>query len=224
MATLSPSIQDYLKIIYRLAQEGTQPTTNDVARAMRVSAASVTNMLKRLAEMKLVTYTSYKGVQLTESGISIALEMLRHHRLIETYLAQALGYSLDQLHDEAEHLEHHISEQFEDRIAELLGHPQYDPHGDPIPSKEGVVPPVFNQSLAEVAAGSHVIIRRISDQNTELLRYLMDCQLIPQAAFQLLAKAPFDGPLTLQKGDHQIIIGHKVAQHIFVEYQCHADP
>jgi len=214
---LSQSIQDYLKHIYRFEAEGRRPSTNDLAKGMAVAAASVTNMLKRLAEMNLVEYTSYRGVSLTASGRLIALEMLRHHRLIETYLAQALGYSLDQLHDEAEHLEHHISEQFEDRIDALLGHPCYDPHGDPIPTKEGLVPPTYNNALSDAALNVPLVVRRISDHSNELLRYLMDCNLIPNTELVILNRAPFEGPLTLKIAGSVVMVGHKAACYVFVE-------
>ncbi|MBL7977113.1 MAG: metal-dependent transcriptional regulator [Bacteroidetes Order II. Incertae sedis bacterium] len=214
---LSQATQDYLKLIYRLETEGRRPSTNDLAKGMDVAAASVTNMLKRLADLKLVTYTSYRGVSLTDSGRLIALEMLRHHRLIETYLAQALGYSLDQLHDEAEHLEHHISEQFEERIDALLGYPRYDPHGDPIPSKEGLIPPRCNNALSEAALEVDWVVRRISDHSKELLRYLMQCHLVPETKVRIMDKAPFEGPLTLRIGENEVVVGYKAACYVFVE-------
>ncbi|HRK73016.1 MAG TPA: metal-dependent transcriptional regulator [Rhodothermales bacterium] len=214
---LTQAIQDYLKLIYRFEAEGRRPSTNDLARGMDVAAASVTNMLKRLADLKLVTYASYRGVSLTDSGRLIALEMLRHHRLIETYLAQALGYSLDQLHDEAEHLEHHISEQFEERIDALLGYPRYDPHGDPIPSKEGLIPPRCNQALSEAALDVDWVVRRISDHSKELLRYLMHCHLVPETKLRIMDRAPFEGPLTLRIGETEVMVGYKAACYVYVE-------
>jgi DtxR family Mn-dependent transcriptional regulator len=167
---LTESVEDYLKIIFKL-QQSTAAGTNDIARALNVSAASVTGMIKRLAENGLVNYAPHKGVTLTEAGEKVALEILRHHRLLELYLAEALGYPIDMVHDEAEKLEHHISEDFEARIAALLGEPTHDPHGDPIPTKNGEMPEVFNRPLAESAVGDQLVVRRVSDENQELLRF-----------------------------------------------------
>jgi DtxR family Mn-dependent transcriptional regulator len=212
---LSQAIEDYLKTIYKL-EEKSSATTNEIARAMGVAPASVTNMLKRLAELKLVEYTSHKGVTLTEPGRKAALEIIRHHRLIEMYLHEALGYSWDKVHDEAEHLEHHISEEFEDRIAEFLGHPTHDPHGDPIPTKDGKLPEIKHESLFKTEAGETVVVQRVPDSDPELLRYLADIGLKPKAKVDVLLKAPFNGPLTLKVAEKEIIIGREVAEKVFV--------
>lgn len=159
--SLSQSIEDYLKAIYVLQSEGESASTTNIAKALDVSSASVTNMLKRLAKMNLLEHESYKGAKLTPAGVKIALEVLRHHRLLELYLKEVMGYSWDEVHDEAENLEHHISEQFEDRIAELLNHPTHDPHGDPIPSKEGVMPEMANLSILEADEKVPYIIGRL---------------------------------------------------------------
>ncbi len=133
---LSSSIQDYLKAIFTIEEEKSLVTTNDIARIMHVSAASVTGMIKHLDRMNLVVHQSYKGVRLTKSGEKIALEIIRHHRLLETYLREIIGYSWEMMHHEAEHLEHHFSEEFEERIDALLGYPTHDPHGHPIPTRD----------------------------------------------------------------------------------------
>ena len=146
---LSQALEDYLKVIYVLEADGEKATTTAIAQALDVSNASVTNMLKKLAGMNLIVHESYKGAELSPAGKKVALEILRHHRLLELYLKEVMGYSWDEVHDEAEKLEHHISEQFEDRIAELLNHPTHDPHGDPIPTKDGVMPEKATLALNE---------------------------------------------------------------------------
>ncbi len=215
---LSPAVEDYLKAIYKLADE--QPaTTTDVARHLDVSSASVTNMVKRLAEMQLVEYQSYRGVSLTPAGEKIALEIIRHHRLLETYLREVMGYSWEQMHDEAEQLEHHISEEFESKLDELLGYPTHDPHGHPIPSRDGEIVETVAIALHEAEAGDAVVVRYLSDTNTELLRYLEDLGLLPGAKAVIQEKAPFSGPLTLHISGEQHVIGHEVATHVFVSVE-----
>jgi len=213
---LSQSIEDYIKTIYTLQQNKETVTTNDVAGRMEVSAASATNMVKKLAELHLAEHASYKGVRLTEAGIKVALEILRHHRLLELYLHQALGYSWDKVHDEAEHLEHHISEEFEDRINSLLGNPQYDPHGDPIPSREGIIPAISHDSLAHAEPAFDYIIQRVDDERPEFLRYIGDLGLFPNVRFHLVSKEPFKGPLTLIIGNITKIIGYESAEKLFI--------
>lgn len=215
---LSQSIEDYLKAIYLLESEndGKGVSTTQVAEALNISSASVTNMIKKLAGLKLVDYESYYGARLTETGRKIALEVIRHHRLLELYLKEMMGYSWDQVHDEAEKLEHHISEQFEDRIAELLDHPTHDPHGDPIPSKDGVMPETANMKLTDVSENKPYLIGRVRDQDPDLLRYLEKIGLIPGVRIKLVEKAPFKGPITLDVEGKTQIIGHDVADAIFL--------
>ena len=212
---LSPAIEDYLKTIYKLQGQGTASTT-EIARTMSVSSASVTNMVKRLAEMKLVTYQSYRGVSLTPAGQKIALEIIRHHRLLELYLKEVMGYGWEQLHEEAEHLEHHISEEFESKIEELLGYPTHDPHGDPIPTREGELPETDDVPLSDVPVRRTVVVQRVSDVDPELLHYLEDLGLMPRARVEVRIKAPFNGPITLRIEDREQVIGHEVARHVFV--------
>ncbi len=212
---LSQAVEDYLKAIYKLQGEGAVSTT-DIARALDVSSASVTNMVKRLAEMKMVAYQSYKGVRLTEAGEKIALEIIRHHRLLETYLKEVLGYSWDQMHEEAERLEHHISEEFERKIDELLGYPTHDPHGHPIPTRDGQITETATAPLALAEPGRTLVIHHISDADPALLDYLETLGLLPQTPVVVLQKAPFNGPLTLRIGQHEHVVGHEVASNVFV--------
>jgi len=177
---LSESVQDYLKAIYSLRHENERATTNALAARLNVTAASVTGMLKKLAELKLVIYEPYQGATLTPAGEKIALEVIRHHRLIELYLTEAMGYSWDQVHAEADRLEHAISEEFEDRISTLLGHPKVDPHGDPIPTKSGEIATTSRRTLSDAVEGSTVRIERIRDEDPALLRAVAELGLMPQ--------------------------------------------
>jgi DtxR family Mn-dependent transcriptional regulator len=212
---LSQAVEDYLKTIYKLEQNDAASTKN-IAEALHVSAASVTNMIKRLAKMGFVEYTSYRGVNLTDAGLNIALEIIRHHRLLELYLNKVMGYSWDEVHDEAEQLEHHISEQFEDRIAELLDDPTHDPHGDPIPRKNGQMPEYAVERLVEMDEGQTYVIGRVRNQDPEVLRYLEELGLIPGVKITIQEKAPFNGPITLVIEKNEQVIGYEVASMIFV--------
>lgn len=178
MLPKSHSIQDYLKAIYKIGSDS-PVLTNDIARFLGVKAPSVSNMVKKLSAMHLVEYNSHHGVVLTESGRKIALEVLRHHRLLETYLKVALGYPLERLHEEAEKLEHVISEEFEDRIDAIMGHPQFDPHGDPIPSKDGVMPLFEDVPLSSIETNTQFLLTRISAKDKNNLRYFETNQLLP---------------------------------------------
>ena len=221
MATLSHAAQDYLKTIYKLQTGyGAAATVNTstVAESMNVAAASATNMVKKLAEMKLVRHTPYRGVEVTPSGEEIALEVIRHHRLLELYLADALGYDWDQVDAEAERLEHVISEEFEDRIDRVLGHPTIDPHGAPIPTKEGRFEQEIYLRLSDIAAGQTAVIRQVSDRNPEMLRYMADLGLRPDINVKVKERAPFNGPLliSVEAGeDHPL--GLEVADRIYVK-------
>ncbi|HET6527990.1 MAG TPA: metal-dependent transcriptional regulator [Balneolaceae bacterium] len=213
---LSQSIEDYLKTIYKLGSEGGNSSTTRIAEAMGVSSASATNMVKKLAKMGLVDYQSYKGAALTKTGQKMALEIIRHHRLLELYLMEMMGYSWDEVHDEAEKLEHHISEQFEDKIAELLDHPTHDPHGDPIPTKEGIMPKMQAHPLINSEEGHTYLISRVKDQDPELLRYLEKVGLLPGVKVVIKEKAPFKGPITLRIEDDEQVIGYDMAKNLFI--------
>lgn len=212
---LSPAIEDYLKIIFKLQKSGTA-NTKLIADTMGYSAASVTNMLKKLGELGLADYRSHKGVTLTESGEKVALEIIRHHRLLELYLSEVMGYSWDQVHAEAEKLEHHISEQFEDRINEMLGFPKFDPHGDPIPGKDGSLPEYESDLLTDVALNESYQIQRIEEQAPDFLRYVAELGLKPNTIIFLENREPFNGPVSLVLNNGKLIIGREVAQNIHV--------
>lgn len=205
-------------MIYTLARDSAQDrvSTSAIAERMRVSAASATNMMQKLAEMKLVSYVPYKGVSLSESGSKIALEVIRHHRLIELYLAEALGYSWDAVHDEAERLEHVISEEFEDRIDEMLGHPTTDPHGDPIPPKSGDLPLEVDRPLSEVSVGESVVVRRVYDRDGEMLRTLSSLELFPGVEVTVLERAPLGGSIVLRRDAQTLSVDEELASKVFV--------
>jgi DtxR family Mn-dependent transcriptional regulator len=213
---ITPAIEDYLKAIYSLQQQGGVVTTSMLGDLRGFKPGSVTGMIKKLAEMNLVRHTPYQGVQLTEGGERIALEVIRHHRLLELYLVEALGYSWDEVHEEAEKLEHHISEKLEARIAAHLGNPNVDPHGDPIPTLEGRLPASDDIRLADLAVGERARIVRVRDQGADRLRYLADLGLTPGACVRIANSAPFDGPISLSIGDETYPLDRRLARTIEV--------
>ena len=197
MLSTSSAVQDYLKGIYLLTEGGEAEavTTTSLAKQLGVSAASATNMLKKLDGAGLVEHAPYRGVHLTESGLRVALEVLRHHRLLETYLVEALGVPWDQVHDEAEVLEHVLSEELEERISARLGHPLTDPHGHPIPSKDLSEPPAPTRRLWDAAIGERVRVDRVSDSSAEALRYLASLGIAPGSKIEVKGRGPLEGPL-----------------------------
>ena len=218
---LSQSIEDYLKVIYKL-QHGidapTQVTTSILAERMGVTAASATNMIKKLAEVNLLEYAPYKGVVLREAGEKIALETIRHHRLIELYLSEALGYSWDAVDAEAERLEHAISEKLEERIDSMLGHPTIGAHGEPIPDKNGQVEEQTYARLSDIDRGQRAVVKRVSDRDPAMLRYMDDMGVQLNTVVEVCEKAPFKGPLTLLiETDQPQTLSLEVARHIFVD-------
>lgn len=213
----SQAVEDTLKIIYKLQQEEKTVSTTELARKMKTSAAYATKMIKHLAENKLIDYTRYRGVRLSPAGERIALEILRHHRLLELYLHQALGYGWDEVDAEAEKLEHHISEEFEDRIDRMLDYPHTDPHGDPIPTRDGRIAPQRGTPLDGSEPGETLVILRVRDSNPEALRYLRQLEMQLGTVIEILEKQPFNGPLTLKIGDKTHAIGRELAGHVFVE-------
>jgi len=213
---LSESVQDYLKAIYSLRHENERATTNALAARLNVTAASVTGMLKKLAELKLVLYEPYQGATLTPAGEKIALEVIRHHRLIELYLTEAMGYSWDQVHAEADRLEHAISEEFEDRLSILLGHPTVDPHGDPIPTKSGEIAASSRRTLGETAEGVTVRIERIRDEDPALLRTVAELGLMPQTIVTVGPRAD-DATFTIYLAAGRLCrVSGEIATSIFV--------
>ncbi|MFQ5751001.1 MAG: metal-dependent transcriptional regulator [bacterium] len=215
---ITQAIQDYLKIIFKLSANDRSVTTNAIAEKLDVSQASVTGMIKKLAEIKLISHTPYHGVELTAAGRKIALEIIRHHRLLELYLAEALGYTWDQVHDEAEKLEHVISEEFEDKVAEFLGHPTTDPHGAPIPTKEGEINERDLVPLTATEVGQRVKIEQVSDKDPEMLRYLGDIGIFPAVVVEVMEKAPFDGPLLIKIGEAQHYLGQVLTNNILISH------
>jgi DtxR family Mn-dependent transcriptional regulator len=213
---MSPAIEDYLKAIYTLGRVQSQVTTSLLAEHLGFKPASVTGMLKTMADLHLVAYTPYHGVELTPAGERIALEVVRHHRLIELYLVEALGYGWDEVHDEAERLEHHISEKLEARIAARLGEPDFDPHGDPIPTLEGTLPAGSGARLADLAAGESGSITRVRDQHPDRLRYLADLGLVPSAHVEVTSSEPFDGPLMVRIGAAVHPLDRRIAREIYI--------
>ncbi len=221
---LSPAVEDYAKAIFALQQElegaGGVVTTTAVAERLGVTAASASGMVRRLHEHGLVEHMPYKGVELTAEGRRVALRVLRHHRLLETYLAQSLGVPWDRVHDEAEVLEHALSDDLEALIAAKLGHPTHDPHGDPIPSAELVLDERPNECLAALEAGVSGVLSRVSDAEPEMLRYLAARGIAPGARFEVLERQPFDGPLFVRFGDEVHVLGGDLARAMSVEREA----
>lgn len=221
---LTEAMQNYLKTIYRIQERDGTVSTSSLATAMSVSAPSATGMIKKLVRCRTVRYTPYRGVVLTTAGRQIALEVIRHHRLLELYLAASLGYGWDAVHEEAERLEHVISEEFEERVFEVLGRPTRDPHGEPIPTKEGTLPTWNHDCLADLEPGAAGTIRQVRDGSPDMLRYLGARGLVPDAAIRIVEKAPFNGPLTVKVGPTTHALGRELAQHIRVETRPTTEP
>jgi len=216
--SLSHAEEDYLKAIYELAEDNSKVSTSALVARLGRKAGSVTGMLQKLADQKprLIDYERHHGVSLTPAGAQIALEIIRHHRLIELYLAEALGYEWDKVDAEAEQLEHVISEEFEDKISAMLGDPTVDPHGDPIPTKDGSVAPLSRLTLSEVEAGQLARVVRVRDDDPALLRYLAELGIVPEAVVKVAERAPFDGPIHVTIGQHPHALGRSVTDRVFV--------
>jgi DtxR family transcriptional regulator, Mn-dependent transcriptional regulator len=206
------AVEDYAKALHALAQRSDGPvSTSALAERLGVSAGSVTSMLKRMNEMGLVVHESYRGALLTERGERVALEVIRHHRLLESYLAEVLGMPWDRVHDEAEVLEHYISEELEERIAQALGDPAHDPHGDPIPSADLDLAAENTVSLSELEPGAIVSFARVSDSDPEMLRYLAERGIRPGAELEIISRDPFEGPLHVRVEGAEHILGERLA-------------
>lgn len=211
---LTRSVEDYLKAIFTLSEAGQPASTTGIADALSVAAPSVSGMVKRLAETGLVEHLPYKGVTLTDHGRRAALRMLRRHRLIETYLVSTLGYTWDTVHDEAERLEHAVSDDLIERMAAALGNPQVDPHGDPIPAADGAMPMCVDIPLPDVPVGETVTISRVDSGSPERLRWLGDAGLMPGVEITVRDVQPFAGPITLVVGNEQRVVGRELARQL----------
>lgn len=217
--TLTVSIQDYLKHIYELTENGEIASTNALAKRLNIRAPSVTGMIQKLASSKpaLVEYQKHQGVTLTKEGRKAALEVIRHHRLLEAWLVQTLGYSWDEVHEEAERLEHVISEDFERRIAAAMGHPVRDPHGELIPTADLKMPYDESTPLSSLRQDQAATIQRVKASDTKLLRYLEDLGLVPGAQIKVKEYSPYDHNLTIQIGRKSFVLGLSITSKIFVE-------
>lgn len=216
---LSRSVEDYLKVIYALSERGEPASTSSIAEALDIQPASVSGMVKRLAESGYVRHAPYRGVHLTREGTREALRIVRRHRVLETYLSQRLGYSWDDVHEEAERLEHAASDELIDRMAAALEDPRHDPHGAPIPTRSGDVEVTDHPTLAEVEVGQEVRIRAVRDDDPERLRYMEARGLLPGVTLSVENRAPFDGPVTVRLGGREGAIqtvGHELSTRIRV--------
>jgi DtxR family transcriptional regulator, Mn-dependent transcriptional regulator len=216
---LTNSIQHYLKHIYELTENGEAASTNTLAACLKVKPASVTGMVQKLASAKpaLVEYHKHQGVTLTAQGKKAALEVIRHHRLLEAWLAQTLGYSWDEVHDEAERLEHVISEDFEARIAAALGHPSRDPHGELIPTSDLQMPRDEATPLSALRPDQTAVIQRVKAEDVNLLRYLDGLGLVPGTQIEVTNYSPYDNNITIKAGHRSQVLGLNITTKIFVE-------
>jgi len=209
-------MEDYIKAIYRLEAAASPVGTNDLAAAMGVAAASATSMVKALTRLGMADHTPYHGVRLTPAGERVALEVIRHHRLIERYLQEFLGFGWDEVHDEADLLEHAISERLEERLAERMGNPLTDPHGDPIPTRDGAIAEQPLVPIASLPHGTEAVVGRVTTHDPDKLRYLATLGLVPGSAITLLDTAPFGGPVRLRVAGSERSIGPALAGEVLV--------
>lgn len=219
----SKSVEDFLKAVYTLQQQSERVSTNTLRDALNITAPSVTDMAQRLVAAGLVDYQKYRGVILTPAGREVALKIVRRHRLIELYLVRELGYELHEVHDEAERLEHAVSDHFVDALALKLDHPELDPHGDPIPSAEGVVTERDLTRLSAWPEGRAGIVARLTTDNPDMLRHILERGFRLNAPVEVLARDPFDGPLTIRLDGEERVVGHAVADTVLVEAQAASD-
>jgi len=211
---LTAPVEDYLKAIYAIGKGTGAAATNDIAQRLALAPASVSGMVRRLADQGLLAYERYHGVKLTESGRRAALRTLRRHRVIEAYLSQALGYPWDRVHDEAERLEHAASDELVDRMAATIGEPEVDPHGAPIPTRDGAVDETEYTSLADLPIGVPGVVMRVTDEDPAMLRYLGELSVVPGKRIIVKSRAPYGGPITLAAGRQELSIGPALAAHV----------
>lgn len=184
-AHITPAMEDYLKAIYRIGHDGQAVSNQRLTEELGLSGASVSNMLKKLHDLNLIVHTPYRSISLTDAGTAVALEVIRHHRLLELFLAKALGMELDQVHDEADRLEHHVSEELERRIEQALGYPEFDPHGHPIPSRSGALPELQDVPLSALGEGESGVVSRVSDRDQDELRAINRWNIAPGSRLRL---------------------------------------
>jgi DtxR family transcriptional regulator, Mn-dependent transcriptional regulator len=211
------AIEDYAKAIYALERRHGAATTTALAERLGVTAGSASGMVKRLDELGLVEHRPYHGVSLTKDGRRVALEVMRHHRLLELYLVKSLGVPWDRVHEEAEVLEHVLSEELEELIAAKLGDPTHDPHGDPIPTRELTIEEGATESLQALRIGDRGMFTRVSDSNPEMLRFLTDRGIAPGDQLEVIDKQPFEGPLFVRFGEAIHVLGGELARAMRVE-------
>jgi DtxR family Mn-dependent transcriptional regulator len=208
---LTRSVEDYLKTIYRLSSQGGFATTSDIAEILAVAPPSVSGMVKRLSEAGLIEHVPYRGVQLTHHGRRAALRTIRRHRILEVYLTRFLAYDWDSVHDEAERLEHAVSDELIARMARALGDPEVDPHGAPIPTADGDIDETELASLADTPVGAEVVLRQVNDDDGAVLRYLAEQGLTPGVRLRITGRQPFNGPTIVDLAGVPRIIGHELA-------------
>ena len=213
---LTAPVEDYLKAIYAIGRGTGAAATNEIAQRLAIAPASVSGMVRRLADQGLLAYERYRGVRLTDAGKRAALRTLRRHRVIEAYLAEALNYPWDRVHAEAERLEHAASDELIDRMAATIGEPEFDPHGAPIPTREGAVDETVYKSLGDLEIGASGSVVRVADEDPEMLRYLAELSIVPGKRVTVKARAPYDGPITLLVGRHELSIGPALAAQVLV--------
>ena len=216
MTTYTMSVEDYLKAIFELSRATGSAVTTEVASRLAVASASVSAMVRRLTGQGLVSHERYGALKLTKKGRSVALQLVRRHRVIEAYLVTALGYAWDEVHSEAERLEHAASPELINRMAAAIGEPAVDPHGAPIPTAHGTLEEPKYRTLGDLAVGEKAQIVRVEDEDPELLRYLASLRFVPGATVSLVKKEPFEGPLTIRVGSRTHVIGLSLAGRVFV--------
>lgn len=214
---LGTAAEDCLKLVFEIQEQEGRASTSGLASRLGVSEPTVTAMVKRLARLGFLEHTPYHGASLTPEGARVALEMIRHHRLLELYLVQKLGLAWDQVHEEADKLEHLISESVEERMDDVLGHPSADPHGHPIPSRNGDVARLPERTLLDLAPDESATVRHVPDRDPALLQYLAELGIVPKSVVTVLGVAPFGGPVTLRVGGREQAVGREVAGAIRVE-------
>jgi DtxR family transcriptional regulator, Mn-dependent transcriptional regulator len=216
---LTAPVEDYLKVIFELETAGKGAGTNEIAAQLEIAAPSVSGMVRRLADQGLIVYERYRGVRLTDAGRRAALRTIRRHRVIEAYLTAALGYPWDRVHEEAERLEHAASDELIDRMARAIGEPETDPHGAPIPTRDGTLDEPLLASLADIEPGRQACVQRVGDRDAERLRYLAELGITPGTEVEVLARAPYDGPITVRVRGTDHAIGPTLARQILVRLE-----